>query len=41
MEAGQRARAIAAYGRSLELDPKNDNAVARLKRMGVDWKPSK
>jgi CubicO group peptidase (beta-lactamase class C family) len=41
MAAGQRDLAIANYRRSLELEPKNDNAIAMLKKMGVDWKPSK
>ena len=36
MEAGEKDLAIANYKRSLELDPKNDNAVNMLKKMGVE-----
>jgi CubicO group peptidase (beta-lactamase class C family) len=36
MMAGQTERAIANYRRSLELDPKNANAVAMLKKLGSD-----
>jgi len=36
MEAGQKALAIENYRRSLELDSKNDNAVAMLKKLGAD-----
>ncbi len=33
MDAGERALAIQNYEKSLELDPKNENAVARLKQL--------
>jgi len=33
MDAGERDLAISSYRRSLELDPKNENAVARLKQL--------
>ena len=33
MTAGDRARAIASYQRSLELDPTNANAVAKLEQL--------
>lgn len=33
MDAGERALAIVNYQRSLDLDPKNANAVARLKQL--------
>ena len=35
MAAGERERAIASYRRSLELNPRNDNAVQRLKKLGA------
>lgn len=41
MEAGEKNLAVANYRRSLELDPKNDNAIAMLKKLGVAWKPAK
>jgi predicted TPR repeat methyltransferase len=33
MDAGQRDLAIQNYEKSLQLDPKNDNAAARLKKI--------
>jgi CubicO group peptidase (beta-lactamase class C family) len=36
MLAGEHANAIASYRRSLELDPKNANAVAMLQRLGAE-----
>lgn len=36
MAAGQREQAIRNYRKSLELNPKNDNAVTMLKRLGVE-----
>jgi len=33
MKAGQKGLAIANYEKSLELDPKNQNAVDRLKKL--------
>jgi CubicO group peptidase (beta-lactamase class C family) len=41
MEAGEKDLAVANYRRSLELDPKNDNAIAMLKKLGVAWKPGR
>jgi tetratricopeptide (TPR) repeat protein len=35
MAAGDHARAIESYRRSLELDPANDNAVEMLRRLGA------
>ena len=39
MAAGQKDLAIWNYRKSLELNPKNDNAVAMLSRLGVAWHP--
>jgi CubicO group peptidase (beta-lactamase class C family) len=39
MAAGRNELAIANYRKSLSLDPKNENAVAMLKKLGVEWKP--
>ena len=36
MEAGRKDEAIQNYQRSIELDPSNSNAVAMLKRLGVN-----
>jgi CubicO group peptidase (beta-lactamase class C family) len=36
MEAGQKELAIKSFRRSLELDSKNDHAVAMLKKLGAD-----
>ena len=36
MSAGKTELAIANYRRSLELDPKNGNAVTMLKKLGVE-----
>ena len=36
LAAGQREQAIRNYRKSLELNPKNDNAVAMLKKIGVE-----
>jgi cytochrome c-type biogenesis protein CcmH/NrfG len=33
MDAGERALAMKNYEKSLELDPKNENAAARLKQL--------
>ena len=38
MAARRNAEAIANYKKSLELDPRNENAVTMLKMLGVDWK---
>jgi CubicO group peptidase (beta-lactamase class C family) len=40
IESGEKELAIANYKRSLELDPKNDNAVTMLKKLGGEWKPT-
>jgi tetratricopeptide (TPR) repeat protein len=37
-QAGQRELAISSYRRTLELDPKNQNAAERLKALGVQAK---
>jgi cytochrome c-type biogenesis protein CcmH/NrfG len=41
VEAGTKDLAVANYRRSLELDPKNDNAIAMLKKRGIACKPAK
>lgn len=38
MAAGRNELAIASYRKSLELDPKNENGVAMLRKLGVEWK---
>lgn len=38
MEKGENGKAIENYKRSLELNPGNKNAVAMLKKLGVDYK---
>ncbi len=40
MSAGQKDLAIANYKKSLELNPKNENAVAMLQKLGVLWRPN-
>lgn len=32
--------AITNYKKSLKLDPKNDNAVKMLEKLGVNWTPA-
>jgi tetratricopeptide (TPR) repeat protein len=39
MAAGSKDASIANYRRSLELNPRNENARRRLERMGVPWTP--
>ena len=36
--AGRNELAIANYKKSLDLDPKSENAVTMLKKLGVEWK---
>lgn len=40
MMLGQKERAITNYKKSLELNPGNQNAIDKLKEMGVEWEPT-
>jgi tetratricopeptide (TPR) repeat protein len=39
MAAGLKAAAIGSYKKSLAMNPKNDNAIAMLQKLGVRWTP--
>ncbi len=39
MKSGNNQQAIENYRKSLQLDPKNDNAIKMLKKLGVEWTP--
>jgi CubicO group peptidase (beta-lactamase class C family) len=40
MNAGRKDEAIANYKKSLELNPKNDNGIKMLEKLGVKWTPA-
>lgn len=39
MKKGNKDLAVRNYKKSLELNPANDNAIAMLKKLGVEWQP--
>jgi cytochrome c-type biogenesis protein CcmH/NrfG len=39
MTAGKKELAIRNYQKSLELNPRNANAVVMLGKLGVTWRP--
>jgi predicted TPR repeat methyltransferase len=39
MAAGLKEAAIASYRKSLQLNPKNGNAIQMLQKLGAPWTP--